>query len=177
MVQPYKKNLVSEIKVRLEGAKAIVLVDYKGINIEEVDELRKRFRNNDVDYFVQKNTLIKIALNELGITDLDSYLVGPTGVAVCKNDEISAAREMAKFVKEVMEDKPFPTFKAGVVDGLLYLKDDLSKLSKIPSRDELLARMFGSMKAPISNFVRLIDAIAKKDEEEKAEKDEEAKAE
>lgn len=173
MVQPYKKSLVSEIKVRLEGAKAIVLVDYKGINIEEVDQLRKRFRNNDVDYFVQKNTLVKIALNELGIKDLDSYLKGPTGVAVCKSDEISAAREMANFVKEVMDEKPFPTFKAGLVDGVLYLEEDLSKLSKIPSRDVLLARMFGSMKAPISSFVRLIDAIAKKEETT----DEEAKAE
>lgn len=169
MVQPYKKNLVSEIKVRLDSAKAIVLVDYKGINIEEVDQLRKRFRNNDVDYFVQKNTLVKIALNELGITELDSFLVGPTGVAVCKTDEISAAREMATFIKEVMEDKPFPTFKAGFVDGVLYLKDDLSKLSKIPSRDVLLGRMFGSMLSPVSSFVRLIDAIAKKDEEAKAE--------
>jgi large subunit ribosomal protein L10 len=164
MVQPYKVSVVKDLKERLDSAKAIVLVDYKGINIEEVDELRKRFRNNDVDYFVQKNTLVKIALN-----DLDSHLVGPTGVAVCKSDEISAAREMAKFVKEVMEEKPFPTFKAGLVDGVLYLKEDLSKLSKIPSRDELLAKMFGSMKAPISSFVRLIDAIAKKDEEAKAE--------
>ena len=172
MVQPYKKNLVSEIKVRLDSAKAIVLVDYKGINIEEIDQLRKRFRDNDVDYFVQKNTLVRIALNELGIKDLDSHLKGPTGVAVCKSDEVSAAREMAKFVKEVMEDKPFPTFKAGLVDGVLYLKDDLSKLSNIPSRDELLAKMFGSMQAPISSFVRLLDAIAKKDET-----DEEAKAE
>jgi large subunit ribosomal protein L10 len=169
MVQPYKKNLVSEIKVRLDSAKAIVLVDYKGINIEEVDQLRKRFRNNDVDYFVQKNTLVRIALNELGITELDSYLVGPTGVAVCKTDEVSAAREMATFIKDVMEEKAFPKFKAGLVDGVLYLEDDLSKLSKIPSRDVLLAKMFGSMLAPVSSFVRLIDAIAKKDEEAKAE--------
>lgn len=169
MVQPYKKSLVSEIKERLDSAKAIVLVDYKGINIEEVDQLRNRFRSNDVDYFVQKNTLVKIALNELGITDLDDHLKGPTGVAVCKTDEISAAREMAKFVKEVMEDKPFPSFKAGLVDGVLYLQEDLSKLSKIPSRDELLAKMFGSMQAPVSSFVRLIDAIAKKDEDAKAE--------
>lgn len=164
MVQSYKVDLVKDLKVRLDSAKAIVLVDYKGINIEEVNELRKRFRNNDVDYFVQKNTLVKIALNQLGIDGLDAYLEGPTGVAVCKTDEISAAREMATFVREVMEDKPFPTFKAGLVDGVIYLQEDLEKLSKIPSRDELLAKMFGSMKAPISSFVRLIDAIATKAE-------------
>ena len=164
MINSNKMNLVEELKVRLDSAKAIVLVDYKGINIEEVNELRKRFRNNDVDYFVQKNTLVKIALNQLGIDGLDAYLEGPTGVAVCKTDEISAAREMATFVREVMEDKPFPTFKAGLVDGVIYLQEDLEKLSKIPSRDELLAKMFGSMKAPISSFVRLIDAIATKAE-------------
>ena len=160
MINSNKMNLVEELKVRLDSAKAIVLVDYKGINIEEVNELRKRFRKNNVDYFVQKNTLVRIALNELGITGLDSFLKGPTGVAVCKTEEISAAREMATFVREVMEDKPFPTFKAGFVDGVVYLLEDLEKLSKIPSRDVLLAKMFGSMKAPISSFVRLIDAIA-----------------
>lgn len=164
MVQSYKVDLVKDLKERLDSAKAIVLVDYKGINVEEVNELRKRFRNNDVDYFVQKNTLVKIALNQLGIDGLDTYLEGPTGVAVCKTDEISAAREMATFVREVMEDKPFPTFKAGLVDGVIYLQEDLEKLSKIPSRDELLAKMFGSLKAPISSFVRLIDAIATKAE-------------
>ena len=75
MAQPYKIEEVKKIKERLEEAKSIVLVDYKGINIEEVDELRNRMRNASVDYFVSKNSFIKIALNELGITDLDESLV------------------------------------------------------------------------------------------------------
>ncbi len=159
MVQPYKKNLVSEIKERLDGAKAIVLVDYKGINIEEVDQLRHRFRTNGVDYFVQKNTLIKIALNELGITDLDDHLKGPTAVAVSKEDEVASAREMAKFVKEVMEEKPFPTFKAGLVDGTFMSSEDLAKLSKMPSKEELMAKVLGSLNAPLTNFVGVLNGL------------------
>ncbi len=82
MVQNVKYDIVKDLTNRLSGAKAIVLVDYKGINIEQVNQLRNRFRNSQVDYFVQKNTLIKIALHEMGITELDSYLTGPSAVAV-----------------------------------------------------------------------------------------------
>ena len=81
MVQQYKVDKVKDLVERLSSAKAIVLVDYKGINIEQVNELRARFRKDQVDYVVQKNTLIKIALNELNITGLDDYLKGPTAVA------------------------------------------------------------------------------------------------
>jgi len=161
MVQSYKIDLVKDLKERLDSAKAIVLVDYKGINIEEVNELRKRFRDNGVDYFVQKNTLVKIALNELGITALDADLKGSTGIAVCKEDEVSAAREMAKFVKEVMDGKAFPTFKAGYVDGEYFSKEDLSKLSLMPSKEELMAKILGSLNAPLTNFVGLLNALVR----------------
>ena len=108
---------MTDLTARLSDAKAIVLVDYKGINIEQVNQLRNRFRESQVDYFVQKNTLIKIALNGLGITELDPYLNGPTAVAVCKMDEVSPARELTKFLKEVMENKNYPSFKVGYIAG------------------------------------------------------------
>jgi large subunit ribosomal protein L10 len=81
MIQAYKIDEVKKVKERLQNAKSIVLIDYKGINIEEVDELRNRMRNAEVDYFISKNTFIKLALNELGISELDSQLVGPTAIA------------------------------------------------------------------------------------------------
>jgi len=162
MVQNVKYDIVKDLTARLSGAKAIVLVDYKGINIEQVNQLRNRFRANQVDYFVQKNTLIKIALNELGVTELDSHLVGPTAVAVCKLDEVSPARELIKFLKEVMEDKDFPKFKVGFVAGHVFSAAELTALAKLPSREELLAKVLSGMNAPISNFVSLNQGIIRK---------------
>lgn len=176
MVQNVKYDIVKDLTARLSGAKAIVLVDYKGINIEEVNQLRNRFRASQVDYFVQKNTLIKIALHGLGITDLDDYLQGPTAVAVCKLDEVTPAREMIKFLKEVMEDKNFPKFKVGYIGGHIFSAAELTALAKLPSREELLAKVLGSMQAPLTGFmgvsmgiirkfVYALDAIVKKQAE------------
>jgi len=176
MVQSVKYDIVKDLTERLSSAKAIVLVDYKGINIEQVNQLRNRFRESQADYFVQKNTLIKIALNSLGITELDPYLQGPTAVAVSKLDEVSPAREIIKFLKEVMEDKSYPSFKAGYIAGHLFSAAELTALAKLPSREELLAKVLFGMNAPLSNFVSInqgiirkfvyaVDAIAKKQAE------------
>jgi len=176
MVQNVKYDIVKNLKSRLDGAKAIVLVDYKGINIEQVNSLRAAFRASGVDYFVQKNTLIKLALNELGIKELDSELAGPTAVAVCNLDEVAPARVLTKFLKEVMEDAAFPKFKAGYVAGHVFNATELKALASLPSRDELLARVVGTVQAPLSSFlgvtsgiirklVLAVDAIAKKQAE------------
>ena len=172
MVQAYKIDIVKNLKERLQDAKAIVLVDYKGINIEEVNQLRSRFRKDNVDYLVQKNTLVKIALNDLGITELDNYLMGPTALAICKSDEIAPARVMVKFLKEVMEEKEFPKFKAGYVSGNVFNANQMAALAKLPSREELIAKVLGCTQAPISRllgvtqgiirkFVYAVDAVAK----------------
>jgi large subunit ribosomal protein L10 len=162
MVQAYKLDIVKDLKERLQDAKAIVLVDYKGINIEEVNQLRSRFRSEQVDYLVQKNTLVKIALHDLGITELDSYLVGPTALAICKSDEIAPARIVVKFLKEVMEDKEFPKFKAGLVSGSVFNATQMSALAKLPSREELLAKLLGSAQAPITGFLGVTQGIIRK---------------
>jgi large subunit ribosomal protein L10 len=162
MVQNVKYDIVKDLTARLSGAKAIVLVDYKGINIEQVNQLRNRFRANQVDYFVQKNTLIKIALNDLGITELDAHLMGPTAVAVCKLDEVSPARELIKFLKEVMEDKKFPGFKVGFVAGHLFSAAELTILAKLPSREELLSKVLNGMNAPLTNFLSVNQGIIRK---------------
>jgi large subunit ribosomal protein L10 len=176
MVQAYKYEIVKNLKEKLSGATAIVLVDYKGINVEEVNQLRNRFREDKVEYLVQKNTLIKIALNELGISELDQYLLGPTAVAICLSDEVAPARVLTKFVKEVMEGKAFPKFKAGLVSGHVFDEQQMISLASLPSRDELLAKVVGCAQAPISNllgvtqgiirkFVYAVDAIVKKQAE------------
>jgi large subunit ribosomal protein L10 len=162
MVQQYKVDKVRDLVERLSSAKAIVLVDYKGINIEQVNELRARFRKDQVDYVVQKNTLIKIALNELNITGLDDYLKGPTAVAICLDDEVSPARVLAKFKKEIMEDLGFPTFKAGYVAGHVFSAKQLEALAGLPTREELLSKVVGSMAAPITGFMAVNQGIIRK---------------
>jgi len=162
MVQHKKLNTVENLKERLAGAKAIILVDYKGINVEQVNKLRNLFKEAKVDYLVQKNTLIKIALNELGINDLDVYLQGPTAVAISKDDEVTPAKVLVKFVKDVMEDANFPKFKGGLISGKVMNQSELQKIAQLPSREELLARIMGSMQAPLSNFVNVSQGIIRK---------------
>lgn len=157
-----KEIKVHELTDRLRDAKAIVLLDYKGINIEDVNDLRARMRNNKVDYFVAKNTLIRKALNDLGINALDDALNGPTSVAISKFDEITPAREIATFIKEVMSDKTFPSFKYGYVDGKLFDGAQLADLAKLPSKNELIAMLLGSLNAPISGFVYTLKAVVNK---------------
>ncbi|MDY6915150.1 MAG: 50S ribosomal protein L10 [Candidatus Cloacimonadota bacterium] len=177
MIQPYKKKEVESILERVKDAKSIVLIDYKGVNIEEVDELRNRMREAGVNYFVSKNTFIKIALNELGITKLDDMLKGPTAVAAAVEDEVAPARELVKFKKEITKEKDYPKFKIGLIDGELMGVEKLHKLSELPRKDELIAKVLQGFNAPIVGFigslqgilrkcVYTIDAIAKKKAEE-----------
>lgn len=162
MVQAYKQDAVKVIKDRLDNAKSIVLIDYKGINIEEVDELRNRMRNADVDYFISKNTFIKIALNELGIKEFDEHLSGPTAIAISKVGEVAAARELAKFKKDIMEDKDFPKFKIGLVNGEVMDVPQLEQLATLPSKEVLLSMVLQGFNAPITGFVGALSGILRK---------------
>lgn len=162
MVQSVKYDIVAQLKERLQGAKAIVLVDYKGINVEQVTNLRNQYRDAEVDYLVQKNTLVKIALNELGITELDEYLKGPTALAICKSEEVAPARVLVKFIKEVMEEAEFPSFKAGFVDGQVFSQAQLQALAMLPTREEMLAKIMGSLNAPLTDFMNVSQGIARK---------------
>ncbi|NQV18584.1 MAG: 50S ribosomal protein L10 [Armatimonadetes bacterium] len=162
MVQAYKIDEVKKIKERLDNAKAIVLVDYKGVNIEEVDELRNRMRNAKVDYFVSKNTFIKIALNELGISDLDNHLVGSTAIAVAITDEVAPARELIKFKEDITKDKDFPSFKVGLISGEFMTAEQLEKLAKLPAKEVLLSMVLQGFNAPIVGFVGVLQGILRK---------------
>ena len=116
-MQEIKKDIVQKIADRLTDAKSIVLVNYKGITIPEVEELRTRLREAEVDYFVAKNTFIKHALKMVKVEGLDEFLNQETAVAVSKSDEVAPAKVIKKFVSDVMKEKDF-NFKAGVVDGV-----------------------------------------------------------
>ena len=150
-----KQQVVAEIADKLQRGVSCVVVDYKGLTVEEVTELRNKFREVGVDYKVYKNTLVRRAAAEVG------DLVGSNGFAVSFDDAVAPVRVISDFAKK----HPNLEMKMGYVEGEFYDVERMKELANIPSREELIAKLVGSFKAPLSNFVYLLDAIAKKQEE------------
>lgn len=158
-----KSLVVSEIVEKLNNSSSAVVVDYKGLTVAEVTELRKVMREAGVDYKVYKNTLVRRAAQEVGIEQFnDELLVGTNAIAFGYEDPVAPARILKKFI----ETHPKMKLKMGIVEGEFYDEAKIMELANIPSREELIAKLLGSLKAPVSNFVYLVDAIAKKQEEE-----------
>ncbi len=157
-----KQPIVQEIAELLKNAKSAVLVDYRGITVEADTQLRKQLREAGVIYKVYKNTMIKRATEGTEFECLDKHLEEPTAIAVSKEDATAPARILYKFAQanETFE------LKAGVVDGEYYDAAKLSVIATIPSREELLSKLLGSIQSPITNFARVIKQIAEKQEAE-----------
>lgn len=145
-----KQAVIDEIKGKLDGAQSAVIVDYIGITVEQADELRKNLREANVDYTVYKNTLIKRAIDGTEFEPLKDDLEGPTALAISKDDATAPARVLSKSIKDFQK----MAFKAGIVEGKYYDKEGIEAISKIPSREELLAKFLGSIKSPVSKFAR-----------------------
>ncbi len=161
-VNPRNIETVQQIKERLNDAKAIVLIDYKGISVKEDTDLRSKFRDNDVDYFVAKNTLIKLAAQELSLEGLDEHLFGPTAIAVSKVDEVTPSKIIADFAKDLPEEKDLLKFKVGIIDDQLMDVELLKQLISLPSKQELLAKVVGGLNAPITGLVYTLNSILQK---------------
>ena len=157
-----KQAVINEIKENIENAKSLVLVDYRGLNVSELTELRKRFREENVLYKVYKNTMMDFAFKELGYEDILESLEGPNAVAFSMEDPISAARVSYEFAKEHENLE----IKVGYLEGEFMDSAKVQKIASIPSKEVLLAKLLGSLKAPVSNFVYMADALAKKRAEE-----------
>jgi len=151
-VREEKVQVVSEIKERLSNSSSAILVDYKGLTVEQVNQLRKRFREAGVIYKVYKNTLIEIAARELGLEGLTDHLEGPTAIAFGVKDPVAPAKILSDAMKEFNKME----FKAGVVDGKVVDAEGVKALAKLPSREELIAKLLGSMNAPITNLVGVL---------------------
>ena len=154
-----KKPIVDQISEELNGAKAAVLVDYRGITVEQDTELRKQLRDAGVIYKVYKNTMINFAVKGTEFEELSKHLEGPTAIAISKEDATAPARILYNFAKNA----PKLELKAGVVDGTYYDEKGIQVIATIPSREELLSKLLGSMQSPITNFARVIKQIAEKD--------------
>ena len=157
-----KKGVVAEIAEKLQKSASCVVVDYKGLKVEEVTELRNKFREAGIDYKVYKNTLVRRAAAEVGnMAQFDDVnLVGTNAIAFGYEDTVAPA----KIVNDFAKTHPKLELKMGFVEGEFYDAENIKKLAEIPSREELIAKLLGSLKAPVSNFVYLVDAIAKKQE-------------
>ena len=155
-----KQTIVDEIKELLDGAQSMVLVDYRGLTVAQDTSLRKELREAGVSYKVYKNTLIKRAVEGTAFESVSVDLEGPTAIAVSKTDATAPARILAKAAKnaEALE------IKSGVVEGTYYDSKAIMTIANIPSREELLSKLLGSMQSPITNFARVIKQIAEQKE-------------
>ena len=151
-----KQVIVNEIKEKLEKATSAVLVDARGLTVEQDTKLRKQLREAGVDYKVYKNTMMNFAVQGTQFEELKNYFEGPSAIAICYEDPTVAAGILNKFMKEakVLE------FKAGVIDGTCYDAKGMAAVADIPSREVLLSRLLGSFQGPMASFARLIKAIA-----------------
>lgn len=151
-----KQPIVQEISEQIKDAQSVVLVDYRGLTVEEDTQLRKQLREAGIIYKVYKNTLMNFAFKGTDCESMSSLLEGPSAIAVSKEDATAPARILAKFAKEA----PALEMKAGVVEGTFYDQDGIKVIANIPSRDELLAKLFGSLQSPITNLARVLNQIA-----------------
>lgn len=150
-----KKEVVNEITEKIRASKSVVLVDYNKLTVAEVSALRNKCREAGCEYKVYKNTLVRKAFNDLGFTDFDADLNGPTAVTF-GNDETCAAKIMVAAAKEYEEKI---TLKSAFVDNSYVDKKGVTALATMPSREELVAKMLGSIQAPIANFAGVLSNL------------------
>ena len=150
-----KKQVVAELVETLKSAQAGVLVDYRGITVEQDTALRTKLREAGVEYKVVKNTLTRFAANEVGLSELDEQLNGPTALAISTTDPVAPAKVLSDFAKEVETIE----IKAGFLDGKVISIDEVKTLANTPSREVLIAKIMGSLNAPISKLVRTLQAL------------------
>lgn len=158
-----KKQVVSEITKKFQDAKSVVVVNYSGLTVEQVTALRAQCRAAKVDYCVLKNTLARRALDDLKITGLDDQLNGPSAFAFGMEDVVAPAKIISEFIDKSKTE--VIKVKAGLMGSEVLSAAKVAELAKVPSRDVLLARLLGSLQSSISGFVRVLDAIAKKESE------------
>lgn len=153
-----KQPIVEEISANIKDAQSVVLVDYRGLTVEQDTQLRKNLREAGVGYKVYKNTMMLRAFQGTDFEGLAPYLEGPSAVAYSTEDATAPARILAEFAKKA--DKL--EIKGGVVEGTVYDAKGMAAIASIPSREVLISRLLGSMQSPITNFARVMNQLAEK---------------
>jgi large subunit ribosomal protein L10 len=154
-----KAKQVEEIREKIEKAQSVVVFDYRGLTVEEVTNLRKEMRGANVEYVVLKNGMVERAAALVGIdASLNEHLKGPSAFAFGYDDPVAPARILRDTIKKVKKCE----IKGGLINGTVADAAAMEKLADLPSREQLIARLLGSMMSPVSGFVIALDQIAKK---------------
>ncbi len=153
-----KQPIVEEISANIKDAQSVVLVDYRGLTVEQDTALRKQLREAGITYKVYKNTMMNFAFKGTDFESLAPYLEGPSAIAISTTDATAPARVLAKFAKTAQALE----IKAGVVEGIAYDAAGIANIASIPSREELLSKLLGSIQSPIANFARVMNQLAEK---------------
>lgn len=156
-INDYKKNAVKALKEIIEKSTDLIFTDFRGLTVAQLTDLRHKLRQEAARYKVVKNNYMQIALQEMGKPDVSDFLVGPTGVAFATRDIGPVAKIFVEFAKEA----PL-VLKGAIVDGKKLDQAGVDALSKLPSRQELIARLMGSLNAPATNLVLVLSAVASK---------------
>ncbi len=153
-----KRDVIDEIRGHIDSAQSIVLVEYRGLNVEELTELRSKFREGNVHYKVYKNTMMKLAFEEAGLEGFNEYLTGPNAVAFSMEDAVSGAKIANEFAKTHEE----LVIKAGVVDGSVIDAAGVKALASLPSKEVLVAQVLGTLNAPIAGLANVLQGTIRK---------------
>ncbi len=153
-----KDQQIKEFNAAFKASSSVMVVEYKGLTVNEMEKLRKDVRDAQAELKVVKNTLLKIAAKDTDIEKIDELFEGPTAVAICESD----ATAVAKVFVDTIKDAPMLKVKGGFVDGSVMDASAISELSKLPSRPELIAEFMGLLKAPMSNVVGVLSQMQTK---------------
>ena len=159
-----KKQIVQEIADKFKASKSTIVVDYRGLNVAEVTELRKQLRDAGIEFKVYKNTLTRLAAESAEVAELNSVLTGPNAIAFSSEDVVAPAKILNDFAKkhEALE------IKAGVIEGNVATKEEVQALAELPSREGLLSMLLSVLQAPIRNLALATKAVADQKEEQGA---------
>ena len=149
-----KEAAIDMLRDKLENSRASVLTDYRGLTVEEMNDLRRKLREENIEFKVAKNTLTRIAAKEVGLEDINQYLEGPTAIAFGVDDPVVPAKILSQFAK----DHKALEIKAGVLEGEVIALERVKALADLPSKEQLLGQIANAMQAPISNLVNVLQA-------------------
>lgn len=156
-----KEVKVQEIHEKMTKAKSAVVMDYRGLTVSEVTELRNRFRDSNVDYHVYKNRLVKLAIKDTAYESLTDSLVGPNAIAISYDEPTTPA----KIAKEYAKKNNKLELRCGVIEGEFYDEQGIQVIADIPSKEVLVARFLGSITTPVSKLARTLVALAESKQE------------
>ena len=158
MLRPEKEEIIARLREQFQNSSSVICVDFRGVNVDKITKFRRELRDLSVNYQVVKNTLTRRAIAETEYQNLDQFLVGPTGIIFCPEDVAASAKVVTKFA----EGEAALQIKGGIVEGTVFDAEGIKKVATLPSRQELLAELVGSLQAPLTGLVGVLQGIISK---------------